>query len=380
MHLAAYAVCVASIVEKRLGDGSRAYLVRYRMPDGTQRSKQFKRKRDAEGFVNFVEVDRMQGNLIDPRLGRITVAEWYAKWWPTVNNLRRTTKSKDHAHFRTHVLPTFGNVPLAALDRTSLRSWVHSLSDTEGAALAPATVHRVVQVFNKCVRAAHEDRLIVHNPVEHLPLPRIERKEMRFIGHEELWHLAEVIDPRFRSFVLLGGYGGLRLGEMLALRWGRVDFLRRRVKVVETLTSVAGDLAFGPPKTRAAVRSVPLPRPVCDELARLATPNIDPDELVFRTINGLPIRAELFRRRTWAPATKAAGLAPLRIHDLRHSAVSLWIAEGAHPKRVAVLAGHTSVSVVLDRYGHLYPEHDDELAAALERRMRPPAARSAPTA
>ena len=79
------------------------------------------------------------------------------------------------------------------------------------------------------------------------------------------------------------------------------------------------------------------------------------------------MRASLFRRRFWVPAINVAGLAPLRVHDLRHTAVSLWIAEGANPKQVAVRAGHTSVSVVLDRYGHLYPQHDDDLMAALQR-------------
>ena len=63
-----------------------------------------------------------------------------------------------------------------------------------------------------------------------------------------------------------------------------------------------------------------------------------------------------FRARAWRPATKAAGLDGLRIHDLRHTAVALWIAAGASPKEVAALAGHTSVSFTLDRYGHLYPD------------------------
>ena len=176
--------------------------------------------------------------------------------------------------------------------------------------------------------------------------------------------------------MLLGGYSGLRLGEMLGLRWGRIDLLRRRVSVTETLVDIAGHLSFGPPKTKAAVRSVPLPRSVCDELAQLPDRNVDPDSLVFQSPDGLPIRATLFRRRFWTPAVAAADLAPLRIHDLRHTAVSLWIAEGAHPKQVAVLAGHTSVSVVLDRYGHLYPQQDSDLADALDRR-RSNAARSA---
>ena len=63
-----------------------------------------------------------------------------------------------------------------------------------------------------------------------------------------------------------------------------------------------------------------------------------------------------FRARAWRPVTKAAGLDGLRIHDLRHTAVALWIAAGASPKEVAALAGHTSVSFTLDRYGHLYPD------------------------
>jgi integrase len=71
-------------------------------------------------------------------------------------------------------------------------------------------------------------------------------------------------------------------------------------------------------------------------------------------------------RRFWVPATKAAGLQGLRIHDLRHAAVALWIAAGATPKEVAVRAGHTSVSFTLDRSGHLYPEADTTLRDRLE--------------
>ena len=228
MHLALYALVVASIVERRLTDGSRAYLVRFRMPDGRQRSKQFKRKRDADAYVSLVEVDQLRGALLDPRLGRTTVAAWYAQWWPTVTNLRLSTRATDDQYFRKHVLPRFGEVALARLDRTALRSWVAELGDVDGADLAPATVHRIVQVFNKCLVAAVEDRLIAYNPLARLPLPRLERQEMRFLDHHQLALLADCIDERYRAFVLLGGYGGLRLGEMLGLRWRHVDFLRRR--------------------------------------------------------------------------------------------------------------------------------------------------------
>jgi len=360
---------IASIVEKRLNDGSKAYLVRYRTSDGQQRSRQFRRKRDAEAHVNLVEVDRLQGALIDPRLGRITVGEWWERWWPTVKNLRPSTKARDEQYFRSHALPRFRTTPLAKLDRTVLREWIADLGSPRGANLAPATIHRVVQILNKCVGAAFEDRLISANPVAKLPLPKIERREMRFLSSEELMMLADRIDRRYRTFVLVGGFTGLRLGEMLGLRWGRVDLLRRRIHVAETLVDIGGHLSFGPPKTKAAVRSVPLPLFVAEELSCLACATTEPDALVLRSPEGAPIRPTTFRRRFWAPAVQAAGLAPLRIHDLRHTAVSLWIALGAHPKQIAVLAGHTSVSVVLDRYGHLYPQQDEELMERLERRV-----------
>lgn len=217
------------------------------------------------------------------------------------------------------------------------------------------------------MRAALEDRLISANPVERLSLPRLEREEMRFLDVDEVWRLTEEIGPDYRAFVLLAGYGGLRLGELLGLRWRNVDLLRRNVKVVETLTDLAGHLSFGPPKTSAAVRTIALPRFVCDELGTLAQRAANRDDLVFLSPDGHSCRASLLRRRIWAPAVDRAGLTPLRMHDLRHTAISLWIAAGANPKQIAVRAGHTSVSVVLDRYGHLLPQHDDALIAALER-------------
>ena len=100
--------------------------------------------------------------------------------------------------------------------------------------------------------------------------------------------------------------------------------------------------------------------------------------MVFPAPEGGPLRLSLWRRRTWAPAVEKAGVAPLRIHDMRHTAVALWIAAGASPNEIASRAGHTSVSVVLDRYGHLLPGSEDKVNDALDALVRASAsARSA---
>jgi len=90
------------------------------------------------------------------------------------------------------------------------------------------------------------------------------------------------------------------------------------------------------------------------------------DGWVFTADKGGVLRPSNFRVKVWLPAVRAAELAPLRPHDLRHTAVALWIAAGANPKEVSVRAGHTSVSFTLDRYGHLYPESDATLRDRLE--------------
>src|SRR5918995_2373336 len=104
---------------------------------------------------------------------------------------------------------------------------------------------------------------------------------------------------------------------------------------------------------------------VCPFLGCLAGRD-DPEAFVFSAPQGGPLRVTAFRARVWRPATRATGLDGLRIHDLRHTAVALWIAAGANPKEVAARAGHTSVSFTLDRYGHLYPDADQALRDRLD--------------
>ncbi len=180
--------------------------------------------------------------------------------------------------------------------------------------------------------------------------------------------VADAMDPRYRALIVLGAYAGLRIGEMLGLRAQHVDLLHGRVNVAEILVEVSGDLYFGPPKTRAGRRAVPLPRVAIDAVnAHLNTYPAARTDLVFTAPEGGPVRLASWRRRYGKPAAVAAGLEPLRPHDLRHTAVALWIAAGATPREIASRAGHTSVVTVLDRYGHLFPDAEERVNAALDR-------------
>jgi integrase len=350
-------------IEKRVRNGKTTYRVRYRDPAGRQRSKVFGRKADAQRFLNESETAKARGTWTDPALGRVLFRDWLGEWWATTTNLRATTRERDESLLRRHALPRFGAAPLAAISQRDVRAWVADLS---AGPLAPASVQKVYQLVGKVMGAAVDAGMIPQTPCRRVPLPKVEREEMRFLTPAEVATLADTIASRYRALVLVGAYGGLRIGELAGLRRSRVDPLRGTVTVAEIITEPKGRLKIGPPKTRASRRTVGLPRFVAEELAaHLAGPG-DPEAFVFTAPEGGPLRVHGFRARVWRPATRRADLDGLRIHDLRHTAVALWIAAGANPKEVSARAGHASVSFTLDRYGHLYPEADTALRDRLD--------------
>jgi integrase len=350
-------------IERRVRGGTVSYRARYRDPAGRERSKSFSRKVDAERWLADIQHAKHRGAWTDPALGKSRFADWLAAWWATTTNLRPTTRARDETLLRLYAVPRFGAMPLAAISQLEVRAWVTELS---ARGLAPATVTKAYQLLGKVLAAAVDAGYLVQTPCHNVPLPRVEREEMRFLTPTEIVTLAETIRPAYRALVFVGAYGGLRIGELAGLRRNNVDLLRGTVHVAEIVTEVAGHLHPGPPKTRASRRMLGLPRFVVRELETHLARTGAPDEHVFTAPEGGTLRIVGFRNRIWRPATEAAGLAGLRIHDLRHTAVALWIAAGASPKEVAVRAGHTSVSFTLDRYGHLYPEADANLRDRLD--------------
>lgn len=339
---------------------------RYRDPSGRQRTRTFDYEADAKAFLSTSEADVIRGAWVDPSGARLRFDEWETDWWSTTTNLRRSTRTRDRGYLDRYVLPTFKGQQLGAIAQPDIRAWVANLT-TRG--LAPATVRLAYGLLSKILSAAVDAGLIGSTPCRKIPLPRIEREEMRFLDPTEVDMLAQAIDERYRVLVLVACYGGLRIGELAGLRRSRVDLLRGTVDVAEIADETGGHLTYGPPKTRASRRVLSLPRPVIAELESRLIAVTDPKALVFPAPEGGGLRVNSWRRRFWLPAVEAAGLKPLRPHDMRHTAVALWIAAGASPLEVTRRAGHTSTSFTLDRYGHLFPAADDALRGKLEAMM-----------
>src|SRR5262249_52187815 len=141
-------------------------------------------------------------------------------------------------------------------------AWVASM---RSAGLSASRTRQAYHLLSTMLDAAVRDRRVATNPAAGVNLPRLPRKERRYLDHGQLLALAEACDP-YRPLVLVLGYCGLRWGEAAALRVRRVDTMRGRLEIAESVTEIHGEAVFGTPKTHQS-RSVPVPAFVRDMLA-----------------------------------------------------------------------------------------------------------------
>jgi len=163
---------------------------------------------------------------------------------------------------------------------------------------------------------------------------------------------------------------------MAGLRVGDLDILRRRLTVRSTLIEASGQAPrLGPPKSKTSGRTITLPAIVVDTLAGHLEGYPPVDDMVWTTERGHLLRRGSFGR-IWRKAVAESVGAPCRVHDLRHTHAAWLIADGEHPKAIQTRLGHGSISVTMDRYGHLMDGLDDQIAVHLDARaesVAPPA-------
>ena len=330
--------------------------------DGLHRTKIFARKYEAQAWLEGQTAGMVAGTWVDPNAGRETFRE-YAEHWRSVQSHRPTTADQVERNLTRHVYPAIGDRPLA----TILPSDLKALVKTMGKTLAPSTVSVIYRHVSAIFKAGVADRRIAASPCSGVSVPEPRRARVVPVGIAEVQAVAYAITPRYRAAVILAAGTGMRLGEVLGLNVAQVNFLRRQVHVDRQLVQIAGqEPTFGPPKTNASYRTIPLPQMVVDEVAaHLAAYPARPDGLVFTNELGAPVRRTSLWK-VWRTATTAAGVPDLTFHGLRHHYASLLIRHGESVKTVQERLGHESATETLDTYSHLWPDSDDRTREAID--------------
>ena len=368
---------MASIAKREDG----RWRARYRDSEGREHSRHFPRKVDAQAWLDDVTTDVRTGSYVDPGRGRITVGEWSKRWLSGQTHLKPSSYERYAGIVHSHIEPRWHDVMLAEVSHADIQGWVTTLS-TQTSAASTRKIHRVLSLV---LALAVKDGRLARNPAAQVNLPRVVTDERRYLTHAQVLALAvaaaapdsvskyrrrdERRTDQYRLIVMFLAYTGVRFGELAALRVRRVDFLRRRALIAESVTLAANKQVWGTPKGHER-REVPIPRFLIDDLARHVQGK-QPDDLLFAGVRaGGALRAHIFRRAAFDRAAEAIGMPGLHPHELRHTAASLAIAVGANVKVVQQMLGHKSATMTLDLYGHLFPDQLDQIADALDAAAR----------
>lgn len=349
---------------RRLAGG--AWQARYNDLDGRRRTSgvKFDSRADAVRWLAKIEEDLRLDQWVDPDGGKTPLAEWAWGWFDSRVDLKPKTRVSYASLLRIQILPTFGRRQLSRIRPIDVQEWIARMQNR---GLSPSRVRQATHLLGSIMKAAIAEGMIAGNPCAAARLPRMPRHEMAYFTAEQVEQIAAAIRPPYGVLVHVFAYAGLRFGEAAALRRNDCDLERARMRVDESLADVNGTLIFGSTKTHQQ-RYVVLPAFLVGMLREHLADQVgtEHDALMFTSPDGAPLRYGNFSRRFWKRALAEAGIAPTGLHALRHTCATLLIAHGAPIKAVQAQLGHQSAELTLDRYGHLYPDQLDVLAARLE--------------
>jgi len=340
-------------------------------------------KRDAERVLAEALHQRDTGVDISP--GKLTVADYLRRWLRdyAAHNVGRSTLERYGGIVEHHLIPALGSLRLKDLRPAHIQEHYGRAQAAGGRAdgspggLSPRTVLPHHRLLREALSHAVQWQLLAANPVDAVKPPRPRRQEMRVLDVDGAGQLLEAAaGTPYYSLFYLALATGARVGELLALRWQETDLERGVLHVVRSARRFAGQgVVFQDTKSHRSRRPVALSPDTVALLRehrrgqaeqRLALgPAYTDQGLVFASPTGQAIDGGNLRRALMRTA-QAAGVAPLRFHDLRHTAATLMLRAGVHPKVVSERLGHATVSLTLDTYSHVLPDLQREAAEAMD--------------
>ena len=347
----------------------------YRDEFGKKKSKKFDTEAEALQWAELQEMAIAGGTST----GRASLVSDYAAVWNEREvRYRASTMTTLNQLIDARILPSLGDVPVRKLSKRMVQGWVYEM---HGDGLMPSTITKTLGALRKIMAEVVRDGVIEVDPAADIVVPKVERAEQVFLTGPQLsllieeagkleYHVGSAVSSMgdYAALVATLGMCGLRISEAAALRMDSVKIDpttgARVLMVREGLTVSGGKLVRSELKTNQARRDVPVPDQVWEQVERyLEWSNRDFEALgierprLFMSPRRTPVKGKYVDRDCIRRVLAEHPELPshMRVHDLRHTAVSLWIDAGYDPVAVARLAGHKSVSVVLDTYAHLWP-------------------------
>jgi integrase len=318
---------------------------------------------------------------------KLTLGQWLDTWlWDYKKpSVRPNTFSSYEQNVRIHIKPEIGDVLLKELKPVTIQKFYnskHKDGDTEAKdKISAATIKKIHNIIHEALEQAIKNDILNKNVSERVSLPRLIKEEVRVLTKEEQKSLLEFISgDRLECAFILDLATGLRIGELLGLRWKDIDLKEgvvrvnqslNRIKEFKSLDDYTTKLHFGEIKTRSGRRSIPIPKNVIkalnahkarqDEEKSKYSDDYQDKDLVFCTELGTPLEPRNLMRKFYSIVDNLK-IPEANFHCMRHTFATRALEAGINPKVVQEMLGHANISMTLDTYSHVLP--DTKRAAA----------------
>ncbi len=330
----------------------------------------FATKREADQALAAAETDQARGTWTDPKAGQQGFGA-FAEHWMRTRTLRPMTRQLYDRQLRLRILPTFGVLAVGDITPKLVREWYARLMrDATERGRGAVTVDTTYRLLRAILTTAVDDGLIAKNPCRIKGAGTVRETRRPEITIEQLWRLADTVPERYRALVWLASATALRSGELAALRRKNVDLIRREIRIDpdegQYVEPGGGQKPyFGPPKSDAGARTVPIPDAILGILAVHMAHHAEPgpDGLVFTTKDGNPVSRH--NRSWWRRACRIVGVDEgAHLHDCRHAGLTLAAQSGATLRELMALGGHSTPRAAL-----IYQKASRDRAAEVARGM-----------
>jgi integrase len=309
-----------------------------------------------------------------PGEGATSFGDFVRTWLTVVRPaVRPGTWRRYEQYARLHAVPALGELSLCDVTPLDLQLLY---ADRVAAGCSPTSVRHLHRLLHRVFVDAVRWGAAPDNPVKRASPPRVPRHEIQPLTAEQARQLlVGARGERNEALYVVALTTGMRQGELLALRWADVDLDRRRLAVRGSLhRGAGGGWTIQEPKTARSRRPVVL-APLAvraltehrgrQDAERQSAGGWEDNDLVFPNRVGRPLANQNLIRRDFHPLLARLGLPRIRFHDLRHTAATLLLQQGVHPKIVSELLGHTDVGITLDLYSHVTPAMHEAAVLAL---------------
>lgn len=313
------------------------------------------------------------------KISNMTLGEWLDLWLQVYmrHSLKQSTYNSYATYARNHFKPALGNVRLEDLTPRMLQQFYNYKMEREN--LAPKTIRNLNLYLHKALGQAQKEGLIFSNPATGVNLPKSQRPQIEILTRDEQARLVQAsFQHRYGVFIRLVLLTGIRLGELLGLRWEDIDFRTNMLYIRRTLnrlqkqdlpkeyTGAKTEIVLQEPKTENSVRSIPLLHQLVQDLVNwrqvqrtdqkaAGDAYVDSGMIVTNPLGGY-IEPRTFSDY-YHEMLDLAGLRHFTFHALRHTFASRALEQGMDEKTLSVLLGHYSVAFTLDTYAHVLNDH-----------------------